>query len=69
MQRSFSGMPYRIGRMRRRLKHEYAALGPAEIARLVRQSPRDTLEEEVFECELAYSGDTLKPAPDFFGTR
>ena len=59
-------MAYRIGRMRRRLRREYAALDAAEVSRLVRQAPRGSLEEEVFECELAYSGDTLRPAPDFF---
>ena len=59
-------MAYRVGRMRRRLKREYAALDAAEIASLSRKEPRGTLEEEVFECELAYSGDTLRPAPDFF---
>ena len=59
-------MAYRVGRIRRGLKAEYAKLGAAEISKLVRQEPRGTLEEEVFECELAYSGDTLRPAPDFF---
>lgn len=59
-------LAYRVGRMRRRLKHEYAILDAAEIARLIRQEPRGTWEEEVFECELAYSGDTLRPEPDFF---
>ncbi len=59
-------MAYRVGRMRRRLKREYATLDPAEIARLARQVPRGSLDEEVFECELAYSGDTLRPEPEFF---
>ena len=57
---------YRVGHMRRRLRLEYAKLDAAQIAQLVRQAPRGTLEEESFECELAYSGDTQRPAPGFF---
>ncbi len=56
---------YRIGRVRRRLKSQYRSLPGTEIADLVKIRPRDELEEDWFECELAYSGDTERLNPEF----
>ena len=58
-------LAYRIGRMRRRLKDEYRSLPGSEIARLVKTRAKDELEEDWFECELAYSGDTERFDPGF----
>lgn len=51
-------LAYRIGRTRRCLKQEFRGRQSAEIAKLAEKCSRDELEEEKFECELVYSGDT-----------
>jgi ribonuclease Z len=58
-------LAYRIGRTRRRLKPEFRSLPGNEIAALAKTRSKEELEEDWYECELAYSGDTERLDPDF----
>jgi ribonuclease Z len=58
-------LAYRVGKLRRRLSPEHRSLSKSEIAEIVRQGRRDSVQEEFFDCELAYSGDTDEFDPEF----
>ncbi len=50
---------YRVGKNRSRLKAEFSALPPKEIATLKKQMQPAEFQEDYFECELVYSGDCI----------
>ncbi len=56
---------YRIGRHRRRIKAEYRHLSAPEIKAYATAGRRAAIEETAFECEFAFSGDTLGMPIDF----
>ena len=58
-------LAYRVGRLRRRRKPECRSMPRNEIAEIARLGHLDSLQEEFFDCELAYSGDTDELDPEF----
>ncbi|MDH4063997.1 MAG: MBL fold metallo-hydrolase [Acidobacteriota bacterium] len=55
---------YRVVERRRRLRAEFAALPPDEIARRARQGARDDMMEDVPHVIFAHSGDSMPVPPD-----
>lgn len=54
-----SCVAYRVGRKRSRVKAEFSALPPKDIATLKKQIQPAEFQEDYFECELVYSGDCI----------
>ena len=55
---------YRVVEPRRRLRPEFAALAPADLAQRARQGGRDAMTDPVAHVVFAHSGDSMAVAPE-----